>query len=226
MQSAKGCYDAAIAYGTPFVSGKDSLNNQFTTKDGETIEIPPTLLITGMAIVDDVSTCVTSDFKSAGRSVFIVEPKGNGEWKRLGASHYAGLFGVLTDASNAIPEVDLNAGPIVARAIAAAIGKRLIASAHDVSDGGVAVAIAEMLIGAQGRIGFTHGEASAAQWFSEAPHRYVVEAIEDHTLFDLLEAKGLTWTRIGFTDDSAAMQINGDTIPVADLIRAWNREII
>ncbi len=225
VRAAEGCYDGAKAYKTPFVSGKDSLNNQFTTKDGKTIEIPPTLLITGMAIVDDVSTCVTSDFKGKGGSVLIVEPKGREQWKRMGASHYAQQFGVPADAEDAIPEVDLEAGPRVARAIAEAIRLGYISAAHDVSDGGVAVAIAEMLIGAKGTIGFS-GYAGAARWFSEAPHGYIIEVIEEIKILDLLETHGITWTRIGFTDDSGTMQINDDAIPVTDLTKAWNGEII
>jgi len=63
VRAAEGCYDAAMAYRTPFISGKDSLNNQFTTDTGATIEIPPTLLITGVGIVPDVSRCVTMDLK-------------------------------------------------------------------------------------------------------------------------------------------------------------------
>ena len=114
----------------------------------------------------------------------------------------------------------------MARAIAEAIRLGYISAAHDVSDGGVAVAIAEMLIGAKGTVGFTHGTAPTGQWFSEAPHRYVVEVIEEIKVLDLLEENDLTWTRIGFTDDSAAMYINGDTIPVTDLTKAWNGEII
>ncbi|RMH11918.1 MAG: phosphoribosylformylglycinamidine synthase, partial [Planctomycetota bacterium] len=54
VRAAEGCYDGAKAYRTPFVSGKDSLNNQFTTDDGRTIEIPPTLLISGIGIVEDI----------------------------------------------------------------------------------------------------------------------------------------------------------------------------
>src|SRR5690606_4226427 len=54
VRAAEGCYDAAKAYRTPFVSGKDSLNNQFTTEDGTTIEIPPTLLITAIGTVEHV----------------------------------------------------------------------------------------------------------------------------------------------------------------------------
>ena len=54
VQSAKACYDAAIAYSTPFVSGKDSLNNEFVTDRGQTIAIPPTLLISAISVIDDV----------------------------------------------------------------------------------------------------------------------------------------------------------------------------
>ncbi len=226
VRAAEGCYDGAKAYKTPFVSGKDSLNNQFTTKDGRTIEIPPTLLITGMAIVDDVKACITNDFKAPGRGVYVIEPKAGRQSERLGASHYASLFGVPGDADQRIPEADLDAGPQIARALAEAIRLGHIASAHDVSDGGVAVAIAEMLIGAGGQLGFSGGDASVAHWFSEAPHRSVVEILDEKNAVALLRASGLTCTRIGSTDTSGAMQISGDSVPVSDLIRAWNREII
>src|SRR6185436_13994765 len=72
VRAAEGCYDGALAYRTPFVSGKDSLNNQFTTKDGRTIEIPPTLLITGMGIVPDVHRACTMDAKRPGRALIVV----------------------------------------------------------------------------------------------------------------------------------------------------------
>ena len=71
VRAAIACHDVAIALGTPFISGKDSLNNEFsyTDADGErqTIAIPPSLLISAMGQVDDVAKCVTMDLKQAGQ---------------------------------------------------------------------------------------------------------------------------------------------------------------
>ncbi|MGP1272765.1 MAG: AIR synthase-related protein [Phycisphaerales bacterium] len=218
VRAAEGCYEGAKAYRTPFVSGKDSLNNQFTTKDGRTIEIPPTLLITGIGIVDDVSRCVTMDAKRAGSSVLIIEPKGSTEWQKLGGSHF-------DPHAAPMPTPDLRAGPRVARCVADAIASGLVLAAHDISDGGAAVALAEMLIASESKLGFSNGDAPLEQWFSEAPHRYLIEPDEEQDLLDLLDRHGVGWTRIGFLDDTGIMECNGDRIPVADLAEAWLNSI-
>jgi phosphoribosylformylglycinamidine synthase len=120
VRAAIGCYDAAKAYRTPFVSGKDSLNNQFRTEDGTVIEIPPTLLITGIGTVSDISRCVTSDMKRADSELLVVRADAD-TWRD---------------------------GPRIARLVAGAIARGWVRSAHDASEGGILVAIAEMLIGA------------------------------------------------------------------------------
>ncbi|HQR44102.1 MAG TPA: AIR synthase-related protein, partial [Gemmatales bacterium] len=72
VRAAEGCRDAALAYGTPFVSGKDSLKNEYQNADGTRIVIPPTLLITAMGKVPDVTKCVTMDLKKAGHKLYLV----------------------------------------------------------------------------------------------------------------------------------------------------------
>jgi phosphoribosylformylglycinamidine synthase len=72
VRAAEACYDGALAYKTPFVSGKDSLSNQFTMEDGTVITIPPTLLITAMGIVPDVLKCRTMDAKAAGNLLLLI----------------------------------------------------------------------------------------------------------------------------------------------------------
>ncbi|MGA2265449.1 MAG: phosphoribosylformylglycinamidine synthase subunit PurS, partial [Phycisphaerae bacterium] len=72
VRAAVGCHDAAMAYGTPFVSGKDSLNNEFQTADGSTIAIPPTLLISAMSVIDDCRRCITADAKEPGNILFLL----------------------------------------------------------------------------------------------------------------------------------------------------------
>ncbi|MFW5652463.1 MAG: AIR synthase-related protein [Planctomycetota bacterium] len=156
VRAAEGCYDAAKAYRTPFISGKDSLNNQFTTEDGMTIEIPPTLLISGFGIVHDVMKhAITMDAKGGGSHLILV-----GESSlNLGGSHlieYAGWEAGAASGDSAahmlrrLPVLDLARGPKHARAVAGLIADGLVLSAHDPSEGGVLVAAAEMLAAAVG----------------------------------------------------------------------------
>jgi phosphoribosylformylglycinamidine synthase len=138
VKACQACYDGAMAYGTPFVSGKDSLSNEFITDTGERIQIPYTLLISAMSVVEDVGRCITMDAKKAGNQLLLV-----GLTKReLGGSHYFARRG-LVGAS--VPQVSLTTGPATANAVAALISAGLITSAHDLSEGGLAVAAAEML---------------------------------------------------------------------------------
>ncbi|MFW5699178.1 MAG: phosphoribosylformylglycinamidine synthase subunit PurL, partial [Planctomycetota bacterium] len=83
VRACQACYDLAMFYGTPFVSGKDSLNNEYA-HGGETIVIPHTLLITAFTVMPDVTRALTMDCKRAGDVVLVV-----GETRReLGGSEY------------------------------------------------------------------------------------------------------------------------------------------
>ncbi len=216
VRAAHACYDGAKAYKTPFVSGKDSLNNQFTTESGETIEIPPTLLITGMGIVHDLGTCVTSDAKSPGNTLVLVgQPQG-----KLAGSHAHQLGFVEGDA---MPSVDLKAGPKIARQIHELINNGLVRSAHDVSDGGLACAIAEMLIAGSSSdapIGFTADDA--LDWaiaFDESPSCYVLE-VEDHEA--IRSALGDTPMRVlGSLNDSGRFAWAQLDASIDELTSAW-----
>ena len=72
MRAALGCHDVAVAWSTPFISGKDSLNNEFSYVDAagrrQTVSIPPSLLISALGQIDDISLAVTMDAKEAGKS--------------------------------------------------------------------------------------------------------------------------------------------------------------
>ena len=152
VRAAEACYDGAKAYKTPFVSGKDSLNNQLKIEDPATgqvrvIEIPPTLLVTGMGIVPSVARCVTMDAKQSGNTLLLI-----GETKpAMGGSCYQRLFGLppepegASPGSSLVPVTDLDAGPRTARAVAELIRQSLLLACHDCSDGGLLVAVAEML---------------------------------------------------------------------------------
>jgi phosphoribosylformylglycinamidine synthase II len=155
VRAAEACYDGAMAYRTPFVSGKDSLNNQLRFEDPATgrkrvIEIPPTLLITGLGIVPHIKRCTTMDAKAAGNLLVVVGAPAGYELLGSHLEHAIGLPRGVDDRALAYPRTDLSLGPAAARAVAQGIGDGLVQSAHDCSDGGLLVAIAEMLIATAG----------------------------------------------------------------------------
>ncbi|MHC4124366.1 MAG: phosphoribosylformylglycinamidine synthase subunit PurL, partial [Planctomycetota bacterium] len=178
VRAAQGCYDGAIAFETPFISGKDSLNNEFECDDGTQISIPSTLLISAISIVDDVNKCVTMDAKKEGNLLFIV-----GETKNeLGGSHYYKINGQL--GAN-VPRLDMEKAPEIAKRISEAIDRELIASCHDCSEGGLAVALAEMAfaggLGIEADLRALPKEnylRADTQIFSESNSRYIVEVEE------------------------------------------------
>ncbi|MFH0965216.1 MAG: phosphoribosylformylglycinamidine synthase subunit PurL [Planctomycetota bacterium] len=136
VRAAKACYDVARVYETPFISGKDSLNNEYATADG-TIVIPGCLLISAISVVDDVSKTISMDLKAQGSMLFLV-----GLTKReMGGSHYWKLAGA---AGECVPRVDAALGRRVFDAVTEAVERGLVLSAHDLSEGGFAVAAAEM----------------------------------------------------------------------------------
>ncbi|MCB9141434.1 MAG: phosphoribosylformylglycinamidine synthase subunit PurL [Anaerolineales bacterium] len=157
VRCAQGCYDAAVAFGAPFVSGKDSLNNEYTGVDGQKHAIPGTLVVSALSIVPDVSRTVTMDLKQAGNLVYAVGltrgemggssltrnyphpnslPKGEG---------VAGMppLPLGEGWGEGAPSVDALA---LYRALHRASGAGLVRACHDCSEGGLAVAAAEMAL--------------------------------------------------------------------------------
>ncbi|MDE2846420.1 MAG: phosphoribosylformylglycinamidine synthase subunit PurL [Gemmatimonadota bacterium] len=136
VRAAKACYDIAVAYGTPFISGKDSFYNEFS--DGErTIAIPPTLLISAICVMDDVRKAVSMDVKAPGSSIYVVGRTRD----ELGGSRYYRMLGFV--GRNA-PTVDAATGSGTMNRLHEAISQGLVAACHDCSEGGLAVAAAEM----------------------------------------------------------------------------------
>ncbi len=175
VRAAQACHDIAIAYGTPFISGKDSLNNEFVT-DKETIVIPPTLLISAVSVMEDVRNAVSMDIKEPGNLVYMVgitRPE-------LGGSHYYHIHGYK---GNNVPKVDPILGKKIMDTLAQATKLRITRSCHDCSEGGLAVATAEMAFaGGYGMIlnlsaVVTEGsiQRNDTILFSESNSRFVVE---------------------------------------------------
>ena len=230
VRAAQGCYDGAIAFDAPFVSGKDSLNNEFACEDGRTISIPSTLLISAISLVDDVNKCVTMDAKRASNLLFIV-----GETKNeLGGSHYYKINGCI---GTNVPKLDLKTAPKIASRIAEAIAKDLVVGCHDCSEGGVAVALAEMAFaGGLGIEADLRGLPKSTdvwridtQLFSESNSRYIVE-VEPEKYGEFVKLMlNLSFGQIGKVTNEKTLTIkaeDGKTVIKADidsLKRAWQK---
>lgn len=138
VRAAKACYDIATAYGTPFISGKDSLYNEYRdTTTGEQRAIPSTLLISAICVMSDVRNAVTMDVKSPGNLIYVI----GDTYAELGGSHYFGLHGYI---GNTAPKVRTGEGKLTMDTLSGAINSGLVRSCHDCSEGGIGVAAAEM----------------------------------------------------------------------------------
>ncbi|MFA6555147.1 MAG: AIR synthase-related protein, partial [Candidatus Obscuribacterales bacterium] len=139
VQACEGLYDAVLAYNAPLISGKDSMKNDFD--DGTVrISIPPTLLVSAIGKVPDIEQVVTMDFKSEGDHIFLVSAGALG----LAATTYAGN---MNWTSSLLPELNLEQAALLYQTIFSAMQSNLIESCHDLSEGGLAVAVSECIIG-------------------------------------------------------------------------------
>jgi phosphoribosylformylglycinamidine synthase len=207
--AAQACRDVALAYGTPFISGKDSLNNEYV-EQGASLAIPPTLLISAIGQVDDVRSCVTMDLKQPGNILMLLGQTRN----ELGGSLWSHVY---REDGGRCPRVDPELGPRCMAAVHAAIKHGLLASCHDLSEGGLAVALAEMAfaggLGASVAIAEVprddECESDFVLLFSESPTRFIVEVQPDcaHELAALWI--GLPYCKLGeVTRPAAAKNAN------------------
>ena len=230
VQAAKACRDAARAFETPFISGKDSLNNEFQTDTGETIAIPPTLLISAISVIDDVGRCVTADAKTAGNYLFILGRTGG----LLGGSHFLRVTDLPSGTD--VPPVDLALSRKVMEALQQAIEAGAVRSCHDLSEGGLAVAAAEMAF--SGGLGVDldlaampdgePGLAPAALLFAEYAGRFLVEVTPEHHDAFLRIVKGCPFGELGQVTDTGRVVLRSKAktlidIAAADAKAAWQQ---
>ncbi|MCC6574085.1 MAG: phosphoribosylformylglycinamidine synthase subunit PurL [Planctomycetes bacterium] len=173
VRACYGCYAAAKAFGTPFISGKDSLNNEFMTDAGVSVAIPHTLLISAIGRAVSLRALTTSDLKKAGNRLYVAGLTR----QEFAGSHHEMLTGVRGDQP---PRLDPAAALKLYRALNAAQADGLIASAHDCAEGGLAVCLAEMALG--GRLGANvtltkdlGSDDDTTLLFAESNSRIVVE---------------------------------------------------
>jgi len=231
VRAAQGCYSAALDYGTPFISGKDSLYNEYETET-ENICIPPTLLISAMAVMKDVSRAVSMDCKKAGDQLYIVGMTYN----ELGGSHYYALHGAV---GNRVPQVNPRRGKKLMDALSGVIDKGLVKACHDLSEGGIGVAAAEMAFA--GGLGITLnlnkvplGEPIVRNdtiLFAESNTRFLVEvALEDKERFEGALGANV-YAAIGEVAKGDRLEVYGIkgervvSAPLAELKEAWQKPL-
>lgn len=162
-------FDMATFFNIPMTSGKDSMKNDFKIGDIK-ISVPPTILYSMVAKMNDVRRAVTSDFKKAGDIIYLIGKSYN----ELGGSELYALFNV-TGAN--VPRVRKEDAKRIYRKMSEANEHSLLQSAHDISDGGLAVALTESAFG--GNMGCSvripdSGIGAAAELFSESHSRFIV----------------------------------------------------
>ena len=229
-RAAIACHDLAIAWKTPFISGKDSLNNEFAWIDStgkkQSIAIPASLLISAMGQIEDVSRCVTMDLKRAGNLLYSLGVTKD----ELAGSHATMVLGL---EGGEIPQVDPSQAMALFHSLHAAIHQGLVRSCHDLSEGGLAVSLAEMAFA--GGLGIDVDIAQLAEimflntatlLFSESNSRFVCEVTPENAYAFEKALEGIACTRIGVVigDDQVLIRSGQDTLvnlPWSQLKQTW-----
>ena len=228
--AAEGCYETAVGYKVPFISGKDSLNNEYTVH-GKSLAIPGTILISALGIVEDVTKAVTMDLKSGGNFIYII-----GETRdELGGSIYFDTYGAL---GKSVPKVETKKGGKIFHALAGAVQKGLVSSLHDCSEGGLGVALSEMAFsGGVGvavdvrKIPYTGKKRDDFILFSESNTRFIAEVTPDSQKEFEKALPGVTFNIIGKTERTKALCVYGFNgkacvdISIDFLKQAWKERL-
>ncbi len=216
-EAVRGLGEIARELNIPIPSGNVSLYNEAPGGN----HILPTPMLLGCGIIDDITKAVTADFKQIGSCIFIV-----GKTKdEMGASL---LFRKFGGVEGDVPGVDIPALKRNMSNLLKAMDKRLVKSCHDCSDGGLAVAVAEMCISGQmgAQIDLSAMDGSLpVKLYSESNSRWIVE-VDGKDVTDFMEIMGDDATLIGITKgDELVIKDNGTRIPVAEMRKAWNDPI-
>ncbi|HJS06339.1 MAG TPA: phosphoribosylformylglycinamidine synthase subunit PurL [Pirellulales bacterium] len=247
VRAAIACHDVALALGTPFISGKDSLNNEFRFSDSagakQTIAIPPSLLISAMGQIDDVRQCVTMDLKEAGNVLYLVGETHD----ELAGSQLALVAGL---SGGRVPRVNPPRAKATFTAIHRAIQAGYVRACHDLSEGGLAVALAEMAfagaMGAQAYLGQVRHSLDSKQFadrpglldtvllFSESNSRFVCEVPADEVQHFEKLIGDVPHAAIGEVTAGRQLQITGTNtnnpdhpinLPIDEMKEAWQKPL-
>jgi phosphoribosylformylglycinamidine synthase II len=226
VRACEACYAVAKAYRTPFISGKDSLYNESPTGP-----VTPTLLVTAIGLVPDIRGVVSMDLKKPGNLLYIVGKT----YAELGGSEYYKLRGEL---GKSVPEVRIKQAKSLYRALSKAMAEGKITSCHDLSEGGLAIAAAEMALASNFGIELDLGKVPSKNikredffMFSESNSRFLVEVTRRNRAAFEKAMKGKVFAEIGKVNKKPQYRLiglNGSVIataPVANLRAAWKRTL-
>jgi len=231
VKASQACYDMSLAYKTPFISGKDSLNNEFE-HEGKRISIPHTLLISAMAVMEDAGKAVSMDFKQASNLIYLV---GN-TYNELGGSEYYSRLGYVGNNS---PQVRPETARKLMERLSTATSRNLVRACHDLSEGGLGVALAEMAFA--GNLG---ADISLAQvptgeeiqrddvlLFSESNSRFLAEVEPGNREEFENTLHGNAFAVIGSVNASDTVKIKGlkgksvISLPLKTLKESWQKPL-
>jgi phosphoribosylformylglycinamidine synthase len=214
-----------------FISGKDSLNNEFEF-EGKVISIPHTLLVSAIGIMDDVSRAVSMDLKQTGDIIYIV----GSTQAELGGSEYFVNLGFI---GNKVPGVNPKQSKQLMDSLSKATAKGLVRACHDCSDGGIGVAIAEMAFA--GGLGATIELKSVPLGepidrddfilFSESNSRFLVEVAPEHKEEFERIMKGTSFAVVGQVNNTQKLEVFGlkrrkiIDVSIEELKEAWQRPL-
>jgi phosphoribosylformylglycinamidine synthase len=210
VRAARGCHDAAVAFRVPFISGKDSLFNEYQLADGTSRAIPGTLLISAIGIVPDIRRAVSMPLQGPGNLLYLVGLPDDDIGGSL-ALRLAGRRGQRP------PRIRLALARRILSAVHRAMRSGLVQSCHDLSEGGLAVAAAEMAIaGGYGldldlrQVPTAAPHLSAATLlFAESPTRFLIEtAPQDAETFERMMRR-IPHARIGQVIDEPRVRAVG-----------------
>lgn len=223
VEAARGCYDGAVYYGAPFISGKDSFNNEYLGSDGQRHAIPPTLLISGLGLLEDAGAAVSMDLKAAGNVLYLAGAFA----PTFGGSHFA-LVRPGQAPEEGVPALH-PATRAVYRALHAAMRRGLVSACHDLSEGGLGVAAAEMCIGGQRGLALALADFEPLRaLFAETTGCLLVEVPVQHAVAFETALEGLPCRRLGVVTAEARLTVRhgGKTLldlPVDALREAFQR---
>jgi len=230
VRASQACHDLSLAYSTPFISGKDSLNNEYEHA-GRRISIPHTLLISAMAVMADSARAVSMDFKQPGSLIYLVGKTYN----ELGGSEYYALY---NEIGAFVPKVDAPRAKEQMDNLSRAVGAGLVRACHDLSEGGLGVALAEMAfaggLGAEVRLAEVPCDGvdrDDTLLFSESNSRFLVEVAPENKATFEEKMAGSTWALIGQVTDNIRLSITGLSggivadVSIADLKEAWQHPL-
>ncbi len=229
VRACKAIYDYCTGFGVPCISGKDSMKND-ANLDGQKISILPTLLFSTIGKIGDVRHCVTSDVKNVGDLVYLIGPT----YDECGASEY---FQEVKFKGGEVPKVDLDSAKTRYQNISKATQQGFIQSNHDCSDGGLAVALAEIAFGGRLGIDIDLGYVDKSSslrpdllLFSESQSRFVLTIKpEDKEQFESLMAGDIFYC-LGQVTQAPSLKINIDDQVLLDenvfeLCNSWKKTL-